>query len=82
MLYRGNGVMKYHPRSRKAHNLADFFAHFGLIAMYLAVGAKGFAFHKRAFIAALIGIIKQLLTILAQAAFAMVLLAAIERNHP
>ena len=80
--HRDDWVMKDHPRSRKAHDRTDLFAHFRLVAMYTAVGAECLVLHKGTFITALSGIFGEFCTFRAEHAFFCgVLLSAVKRDH-
>lgn len=47
-----NGMIKKHSGAAKAHDFADFFSHLRFIAVYPAIGAESFCFHKRTSVAA------------------------------
>lgn len=57
---------KKHPGTGKAHDFSNTLPHLGLIAVYLAVGAKGLCLHKRTLITAHSGVIFQLCTFRAE----------------
>ena len=49
-------MIEKHPGAGKNHDFPDFFPHFRTIAVYLTVGAEGFALHKWAVVRAVYGI--------------------------
>ena len=69
-----------HPWSAKAHDPADLFTLFLLIAMHAAVAAEGLAFHKRTAVYALMCIPAKRLTFLTEA-LTMMLFPAVQGYH-
>ena len=72
--------VKKHPWSAKAHDPADLFTLFLLIAMHAAVAAEGLAFHKRTAVYALMCIPAKRLTFLTEA-LTMMLFPAVQGYH-
>ena len=75
------GMMEYHPRSWKSHNLTDFFTHFRLVTMHTAVRAKGLGFHKGAFITALHRILRKCFAFGTKIFLCPMLLSTIKSYH-
>ena len=59
MLYSHHRVVKQHPGAGESHDIPDLFTHVWSVAMNAAVAAEGFAFHERAVVTALAGILCQ-----------------------
>lgn len=80
-----DGVIKQHPRSGKPHHLPDLLAHFRFVAMDSAVAAESLILHKRAFLAAQSGIVKEHLTVRTQlillSGSSFMILSAIQTDH-
>ena len=77
MPHGGQRMIEDHALPGKAHDLPDSLPHVWLIAMHLAVRAKGLGFHKRTFVAALSCIPVKLCTVLTKPLFCLVLLFAV-----
>ena len=80
-----DGVIKQHPRSGKPHHLPDLLAHFRFVAMDSAVAAESLILHKRAFLAAQSGIVKEHLTVRTQLPLLpvrfLMFLSAVQADH-
>ena len=75
-------VVKEHPRAAPAHDLADSFAHLGLVAVRFAGAAKGFRFHMRAMVDPGVGVIAQGFAVGAQGVAARAVVAmAVQLDH-
>ena len=75
-----NRVIKKHSGGGEPHDSANFFPHFRLVAMHLAVRAEGFCLHERAFVAAQSGVGIQCGAVRAERCTAM-LFAAVQGDH-
>jgi len=78
---RHDGVYKEHPRPGKTHHFANLLSHFRFIAMYTAVGAKGFRLHKWTMITAAARILLKGGAIVTESMFCAVVLMTVERDH-
>ena len=75
-----DGMIKHQSRPGKAHDLSDFLAHFGFIAVYGAFLTRGFVRAEFAAFEAFEGVGLQVLAFGAEC-FAAVVFAAVEGDH-
>ena len=74
-------MAKDHARAGIAHDLDDFLTHFFFITVDRAISANRFVFSEFTLIQTLMGVVKKLLTILAEFVLGLMFILAMELNQ-